>query len=53
MVVLDDIVQRNKNVVLNVDIMFVNGVAFLITLGHKIKLITTKYLPARTAKQIA
>ena len=32
--------------------MFVNGVAFLVTLSRKIKMYTIEHIPNRTAKQL-
>ena len=46
-------VKNNENVVLNVDVMFVNGIPFLVTHSRRIGLVKTKYLPGWSAKHIA
>ena len=38
---------------LTADIMFVNGVAFLMTLSRRIRLVTAEHIPTRTAKQLS
>ena len=47
------IIEKNRLVTLNVDIMFVNKIAFLITHSQGISLITVGHLPRKTAKHIA
>ena len=37
---------------LTVDVMFVNGVPFLVTLSRKIRLFTVEFLPSRTAAKL-
>mgnify|MGYP000854466914 CR=1 FL=1 len=49
----DDYHRLNKFVTLTADIMFVNGVAFLMTLSRRIRLVTAKHIPTRTAKQLS
>ena len=48
-----DFMLLHKNVVLVCDIMFVNNVAFLITMSRGIKFITVECLTSRSAKHIA
>ena len=38
---------------LNVDVMFINGIPFLVTHSRRIGLVTTEYLPGQSAKHIA
>eukprot|EP00804_Cyclotella_cryptica_P006894 CCRYP_007059-RA/>CCRYP_007059-RA protein AED:0.47 eAED:-0.58 QI:0/-1/0/1/-1/1/1/0/231 len=47
-----DFVQQHRFVTLTADIMFVNGVPFLVTRSRGIQLITVEFLPRRTAKII-
>ena len=47
------IMERHQRVTLAVDVMFVNGVPFLVSASRGINLITAKYTPSRTAKQLA
>ena len=35
------------------DVMFVNGMPFLITLSRRIRLLTVEHIPSRTAKQLS
>ena len=48
----DEFVIRNRCVTVYADIMFVNGIPFLIMHGQKLYLLTAKYLPGWTAKHI-
>ena len=48
-----EIFEKNRLVTLNIDIMFFNKIAFLITHSQGISLITARHLPDRTAKHIA
>lgn len=48
-----DLLNLHKNVVVSADVMFVNGMPFLVTVTRAIKLITIKYLERRTAKQLS
>lgn len=47
-----DIVQLHKHVMLVADIMFINGLPFLVTSLRGISLVTIEYLPSRTAKHL-
>ena len=47
-----EIYRANWYVTLGADVMFVNGLAFLVTLSRGIRLYTTEHLPSRTAKQL-
>ena len=48
-----DLVQMNKYVTLTADVMFVNNLAFVITYGWGIGLITAEFTPNRKANQLA
>ncbi len=45
-------VKMHKYVTLATDIMFVNGLPFLVTSSRGISLVTIEYLPSRTAKRL-
>ena len=47
------IYERYKDIVLTADVMFVNGIAFLVTLSRGIRLYTTEHLPNRKKDQLA
>ena len=47
-----DYYTLQKFVTLTADVMFVNGIPFLMTLSRKIRLVTAKYLPTRMGKQL-
>jgi hypothetical protein len=47
-----DFVKMRKYVTLAVDVMFVNGLPFLVTSSKGISLVTIEYLPSRTAKRL-
>jgi hypothetical protein len=47
------ILERHQRVTLAIDVMFVNGVPFLVSVSRGLSLITTEYMPSRTAKQLA
>ena len=47
-----DFVRLHKFVMLTADIMFVNGIPYLLTRSRGIQLITVEFLPRRTAKII-
>jgi hypothetical protein len=47
------ILERHQLVTLAIDVMFVNGVQFLFSVSRGLNLITTKYTPSCTAKQLA
>ena len=46
------IYERHRIVILTADIMFGNGIAFLVTLSREIRLYTCEHVPTRTAKQL-
>lgn len=48
-----DIIAMNADVTLVADVMFVNGIAFLVTLSRRINLITIEHAPTRTATQLS
>ena len=45
--------EVHRLVTLTADVMFVNGVPFLVTLSRKLRLFTVEYLPSRTAAQLS
>jgi hypothetical protein len=47
-----DSVKMHKYVTLADDLMFVNGLPFLVTSSRGISLVTIEYLPSRTAKRL-
>ena len=47
------ILERHQVVTLTVDIMFVNGVPFLVSASCGLNLITAEYTPSRTAPLLA
>ena len=47
------ILERYQLVVLTADVMFVNGVPFLVSLARGLNLITVEFLSSRTAKNLA
>jgi hypothetical protein len=47
------ILERHQVVTLTVDVMFVNGVPFLVSASHGLNLITAEHTPSRTAKLLA
>ncbi len=48
-----DFMDLHKYVTIVADVMFVNGLPFLVTSSRRISLVTIKFLPSRTAKQLA
>ena len=48
----DDFHRLHRFVTLTGDVMFVNGVAFLVILSRDIRLVTAEFMPSRTAKQL-
>jgi hypothetical protein len=48
-----DFVEMHEYVTIGVDVMFVNGLPFLVTSLRGISLITIEFLPSRTAKYLA
>jgi hypothetical protein len=51
--ILWDFMELHKYVTIVADVMFVNGLPFLVTLLRGISLVTIKFLPSRTAKCLA
>ena len=47
------ILKQHQLVTLAVDVMFVNGVPFLISMARGLNLVTAKFTPSQTAKQLA
>jgi hypothetical protein len=47
-----DFVQLHKYVTLVADVMFVNGMSFLVTSLRGLSLVTIEHLPSRTAKRL-
>jgi hypothetical protein len=47
-----DFVQLHKYVTLVADVMFVNGLPFLVTSSRGLSLVTIEHLPSRTAKRL-
>ena len=47
------IYERYKYVILTADVMFVNGIAFLVSLSRGIRLYTCEHVPARKAHHLA
>ena len=45
--------DRHQMIMLTADIMFVNGVPFLVSLARSLNLLTAEFLPVRTAKSLA
>ena len=48
-----DFYELHKFVTLTADVMFVNGIPFLVTMSRKIKFRTAEFAPSRTKKQLA
>ncbi len=48
-----DFVQLHKYLTLVADVMFVNGLPFLVTSWRGLSLVTIEHLPSRTAKRLA
>ncbi len=51
--ILHALLERHQRVTLAVDIMFVNGVPFLVSVARGLNLVTAEHMPTRTAKQLA
>jgi len=47
------ILERHRLVVLTADVIFVNGIPFLVSLARGLNLLTAEFLPTRTAKSLA
>ncbi len=50
--ILKDFIQLHKYVTLVADVMFVNGLPFLVTSSRGISLVTIEHLLSRTAKRL-
>ena len=48
-----DFYELHKFLTLTVDVMFVNGIAFLTTLSRKVIFLTIKHIPSHTAAHIS
>ena len=53
MAIPEEMIEKNSNVTLNVDIMFVNRLPFLVIHDRKVGLVMTEYLPGYSAWHIA
>jgi hypothetical protein len=51
--ILQVILEQYQFITLAVDIMFVNGVPFLVSMARGLNLVTAKFMPSCTAKQLA
>ena len=47
-----EVIEQNKMAKLTADIMFVNGIPFIVTYGRGIGLITVEWIPNRMKKQL-
>jgi hypothetical protein len=47
------LLKRHQRVTLTVNVMFVNGVPFLVSVARGLNLVTAEHMPTRTAKQLA
>jgi hypothetical protein len=47
------LLERHQRVTLAVDVMFVNGLPFLVSMARGLNLVTAEHMPTRTAKQLA
>jgi hypothetical protein len=47
------IIEQHQLVTLAVDVMFVNGVPFLVSVARGLNLVTAEFTPSRRAKQLA
>ena len=48
-----ELYERHKYVTLTADVMFVNGIAFLVSLSRGIRMYTCEHVPNRKAKQLS
>ena len=48
--ILRDLIEQNKMIILMADIMFVDGIAFLITYNRGIRLLLIEQIPNRIKK---
>jgi hypothetical protein len=51
--ILCALLERHQWVTLAVNVMFVNGVPFLVSVARGLNLVTAEHMPTRTAKQLA
>jgi hypothetical protein len=51
--ILGMLLERHQWVTLAVNLMFVNGVSFLVSVARGLNLVTSEHMPTRTAKQLA
>ena len=49
----EQLISINKYVTLAVDVMFVSGLPFLVTLSRRIRYVTVQFVPRRTAGELA
>jgi hypothetical protein len=47
------ILEQHQLVMLAVDVMFINGVPFLVSMARGLNLVTAEFTPSHTAKQLA
>jgi len=47
------ILERHQPVTLEVNVMFISGVQFLVSVGRGLNLVTAEFTPSQTAKQLA
>ena len=47
-----ELVSRNKFISISDDILFVDGIAFLLTVAIKIRFVTVEHTPVRTDKSL-
>jgi hypothetical protein len=47
------LLEQHQLVTLAVDVMFVNGILFLLSVARGLNLVIAKFTPSRTAKQLA
>ena len=47
-----ELVSRHKFISISADVFFVDGIALLLTVAIKIKFVTVKHTPVRTAKSL-
>ncbi len=46
------LLEQHQRVTLAVDVMFVNGIPFLVSIARGLNLVTAEHMPTRTAKQL-
>ena len=47
----EELIHKNKNLELSIDMMYVNGMMFLTSISHNIYYRTSQYLPSKNKKQ--